>query len=219
MPISIQTTTCEGATLLVWNITETEQELESLCLSQLSVLPSLSRIKHPLRRRQKLVSSLLIGLMTNGKQHGTAYSPAGKPYLEAHNPISFSNCKTAVAMISHSQEIGIDLEEHDERTLRIRDRFLHENERKWMTISDLNNKEALIWGVKESLFKAIGGGGIEFKTQLEVLLPEISDSGNSGEGWAYYHSNTEKRAFRYYFRNLADLLLVYAIAEPENKPA
>jgi phosphopantetheinyl transferase (holo-ACP synthase) len=214
MPLLLYESTQQQARLLIWDLTETEEELKSLYgLVPTIVSDTLSLVKHPLRRRQKLAAALLVAKITDNQFFVPFTTVTGKPYLPDAKPISFSNCESKVVLIQHARAVGIDIEEMDGRALKIRERFLHTNEYIWLKKTHLMNGEALIWGVKESLFKAIGGGGIEFKCQLEVAEPDFVVSNTEGSGKAYFYKEGVGFLFHYYFRNLDGALLVYTIAE------
>ncbi len=94
------------------------------------------------------------------------YLNNGKPVVENKSKhISISHSKNHVAFAVAKHPIGIDIEEIHERILKVRNRFLNENEQKIFdhnSILDLT----VAWSAKEALFKLNDDSGIDFKTDL-----------------------------------------------------
>jgi 4'-phosphopantetheinyl transferase len=215
MPILIQDEGPEGLLLLVWRLTETEEELlKFLNPDKNDKNPGLEGISHQLRRRQKLVSRILLENVKPGNANLLVYSPLGKPQLsDKQGYISFSNTKNFVAFIYHPEkEVGVDIEEPNHRISKIAPRFVNEKEDMWIDKKNPDLDYYLIWGAKESVFKSIGGGGILFKNHIEVLMPEDEGSGKrSGE--VFYRKSENSQLFHYHFRYLEDFVMVYTIAK------
>ncbi|CAN5591415.1 hypothetical protein BH11BAC2_BH11BAC2_14650 [soil metagenome] len=215
MPLLHQhTITGSGYQILIWNLTETEEELLMfLNTHTISIPEGYFSIKHLLRRKQKLATHLLINHLTEGKGFQITYNALGKPELLNHcGSISISHSPHHVGLIHHTElKTGIDLEEPDGRILNIAGRFINEEEQKWLNFENPEKDYYLIWGVKECAFKAIGGGGIDFKNHLKVGKPESRDN-LEGTGTVLFTKSLEMQPFRYYYRYLEDYLLVYTIA-------
>jgi len=84
-------------------------------------------------------------------------------------------------------------------------------EKTWIRSENNLEDTALIWSIKESLFKNIGGGGILFKEQLEVEEP-LRTSLTSGDGLAVYKKLNQVKTFKYHYEYLEAVLLVHTIA-------
>lgn len=212
MPLILNNLLPTGANVWVWHVTETNNDLKKLIPTH-DFLTISSTYTHPQRFQQKAVSSILLNMLGEGSTIELIYNESGKPYLENYpGSISISHSKNFVGLLYHPlTACGLDLEEHDERILRISPRFLNKTELDWIHNNIHINDIGLIWSVKEALYKNIGGGGILFKEQLVVLKPEKS-KGQKGHGVAFYIKENMKKRFEYHFMNLEDVLLVHTIA-------
>lgn len=116
---------------------------------------------------------LLLKTMFQGSTE-VSYEPSGRPYLigdSASASISISHSKNYIALASSSRRIGIDIEEINERVLRVRSRFLNSKESEMINATDLE-LNTCAWCMKEALFKLSKSEGLNFKTDL-LILEEI----------------------------------------------
>jgi phosphopantetheinyl transferase len=115
------------------------------------------------------------------------YNESGKPYLASEIKLGFSisHSKNYCAIGYGEKELGIDIEEIDERIDRIASRFMNEEE------EVLIGKDRLlgltrIWTLKEAMFKLNPRAGIDFKSEL-ILKSQVDNSfmGEmlTDEGW------------------------------------
>ncbi len=108
------------------------------------------------------------------------YSVSGRPLLksmpETHISISHSR-HYAAFMISKQCRTGIDIEEYSNRILKIRSRFLNDEEESLLhhifAKQAYSSKEELIllylhWCAKEAMYKALDIPGLDFKQDLGV---------------------------------------------------
>lgn len=96
------------------------------------------------------------------------YLKSGKPVVEnGSKHISISHSKEYIAFAVAPYQIGIDVEEIHERIMKVRDRFLNQNEQELFNQNSI--KELTIaWCVKEVLFKLNEDSGLNFKTDLII---------------------------------------------------
>lgn len=212
MPLLLDQITENGCRLLVWHITETEDQLKKLAARQnFEDQSHITSLKLTERRKQKQITGILADIIT-GKQCKILYSATGKPFIkDFQGHISVSHGGQYVGMIYHqSAAPGLDIEVPSERIRKIAFKFINDHEASWM--SALPNLHALylIWGVKESLFKSYGGGGIVFKTHLLVNKPNGDE--RTGIGEAVFLKNEMPETHTYHYFYLEDALLVYTIA-------
>jgi len=97
------------------------------------------------------------------------YTENRKPYLDGnqHMFISISHSKKYCALGASSSHIGIDIEEVSPRIERISERFVHQDEVKFIGADHLLDLTKL-WTMKEAMFKLNDRSGIEFKTELII---------------------------------------------------
>ncbi len=212
MPLILDQFLPSGARLLIWNTLETQEELEKF-IPEAEIIQLKKAYRHPLRRVQKIVTSLLLNKLCNNKRPALSYNQLGKPsFKNFQGHLSISHSKSFVGLLYHAHfSCGLDLEEPDVRILRIKDRFLNEFEKNYIVEENIIRDSLLIWSVKEALFKNIGCGGILFKEHLTVHPPETKE-GDGGSGIAYYNTGTIIQKFNYAYINLEHVQVVHTIA-------
>lgn len=215
MPLYFNSLQTTGARIWVWHLTETEYLLKKFIPDE-----DFNRIsdnfRHPRRRLQKMATCILLYHLGEGQRVNLLYNNEGKPYPEeVKGYISISHSRNFVGLLYHPMiSSGLDLEEVDERVLKIGPRFINDHEYHWIDKEHLMRDSGLIWSVKESLFKNIGGGGILFKQHLKVEAP-VLDSVHKGSGNAEYNGPMGKKNFKYQYEYLDGVLMVHTIATEE----
>ena len=123
MPICHQEIIGEETKMVLWEITETEFELQSsLSLSSVA-LKRLSQRKSELHRKGYLaIRQLLKSLGISPKLH--QYDKIGAPYLTDGRFISVSHSKDIAAVVISSTSVGIDLEYYKDKIKLVASRFL-----------------------------------------------------------------------------------------------
>jgi hypothetical protein len=215
MAIHTDETIPYGGRLLIWHLTETEEQLLGFPENADNEgINAISGIKNPLRRKQKLAVRLLLSMLFNDGNTLLSYSTAGKPYLKGtKGTLSISGSANYVAVLHHtSAETGIDIEEKRDKIVPIAPKFANSMEYEWINPSAEKEDFHLIWGVKEAAFKLIGGGGIDFRNHLHVSRPEKTTT-SAGRGIVLYNKHLPAIEIPYYYRYLEDYILVYTIAE------
>lgn len=109
--------------------------------------------------------------------NGISKNGQGKPLLNGSSAeVSLTHSFPWVAAIlDHSEEVGIDLEQPKDKLLKIADRFLNEGERRFVQ-NDLH-KLCICWCAKESLYKIYSKRGLLFKEHLHLKPFTLHDSG------------------------------------------
>jgi phosphopantetheinyl transferase len=167
--------------IAVWQITEKVEEfLKLLPPLQKEEQSFLARITFPARKLEWLASRVLIYQYT-GFYPASGYKDTGQPFLTACNDkISISHTKGYAAIaLSKKKMPGIDIEYPSTRIEKVMDRFLHPEEHKFLSTSNLRNRQlGLIWCLKEAVFKQTGIPGLSFKDQIvtQPFMP-LSDKG------------------------------------------
>lgn len=97
------------------------------------------------------------------------YSSTRKPFLAPHlqTEISISHSRHYCAFAYGSSEIGLDIEEINERIFKVESKFIHDNERSFFR-EDPMVELTKLWCMKEAMFKLNNRVGIDFKTELLV---------------------------------------------------
>jgi len=198
-----------GQHIAVWSISETYDELV-LFLNNESFLKEIQSLglKSELRINQKLAAGILLQhiLKENIELY---YDELGKPHLKNHvGNISISNTKEFVVVIYHREKtVGIDIEIPSERIEKIAPKFINQQEQNWITNSQTSYyiNCFVVWCVKESLFKLIGGGGIDFKDH--ILVDEPIDN----MGALHFSKLNQEATFKYHLITHDNLLISYIV--------
>ncbi len=123
--------------------------------------------KNTLRKKQWLAARHLLhhhhGILQN-----IAKTPEGKPYCPGTNPfVSLSHSGELIATYSSQIEGGIDVQSFSEQVVKIKDKFVSQQE---STEDPLSLH--LIWSAKEAMYKSYGLKKLNFKEHLLVVTPE-----------------------------------------------
>jgi hypothetical protein len=102
------------------------------------------------------------------------YTESGKPFLvNSKEYISISHSQNFIGILKAPFDVGLDIEEINERIIKIKNRFLNEKELK-MFDSSIENL-TIAWTLKEALFKLNTRNGIDFRKEL--LIEGKTDDG------------------------------------------
>ena len=102
------------------------------------------------------------------------YTESGKPYLvNSKEYISISHSLNFIGILKAPFDVGLDIEEINERIIKIKNRFLNEKELKLFD-SSIENL-TIAWTLKEALFKLNTRNGIDFRKEL--LIEGKTDDG------------------------------------------
>lgn len=175
MPIHFHKKYSTDAQVLVWHITESISDIDSLIKLDNDETVILNNIK---AHHKKLEYALgqhslrkLLELM-NIPFSGTHKDENGKPHLnnsEAY--ISISHTPEFLAVAYHpTQKLGIDLEKERPQILKIAHRVFSESE--ILEINDDIYTATVMWSAKEALYKLYGKRKVDFRENLLVNIKE-----------------------------------------------
>ena len=169
MPL-LKTIQCNETTkLLIWEITESFEELLSKVVLKEKTQQRLNGMKSQMHQRAFLSVRMLIQEM-GFTDHDLHYDEFGKPYFDCHNYISITHSYHFAAIIISHETVGIDMELQREKILRIADKFV-DTEFEYLNSNVLKEyvkKLTVIWGAKEAIFKIRNEKGISFKDHIRV---------------------------------------------------
>ena len=157
------------ATIAVWQITETEQELIELSSTPSDEMEEISYIRSESQRKQRLAVRALLNEVFEEKVY-LSHHDNGKPYLENMvTNISITHTEKYVAIILHDEEdLGIDLESLDRDFSAVEKRALSEDEIEDLDDERRNEQLAIYWCAKEAIFKRVSAYKVDFAEQIEV---------------------------------------------------
>ena len=145
----------------VWEISESINELKALS-DELKV----NQIKSEKRKLEILSARALLKEMFGNSK--LDYNKYGAPILDNNNKISISHSKQLVAIIISELKLGIDIEINSERVLKIKNKFLSDNDNTNESQEDLT----IAWSTKECVFKWHQRGNLNFKD--DILIKKIN---------------------------------------------
>lgn len=138
------------------------------------------------------------------------YDDKGKPHLlndPRHISVSHSHDRLAI-IVNKNEATGIDIELIRDKVLKIKHKFLTENE-----LSDANNdveKLLIYWAAKETLYKIYGLKEVDF---IEHLLVKPFTKHKLGTIIGEINLPTFKQKFELHYQLLPDYVLVYALSK------
>jgi 4'-phosphopantetheinyl transferase len=176
MPLFKVITLNRSTQILVWEITESFQELSSEVVLNESNTIRLIGMKSEMHQRAFLSVRKLFQ-EAGYTDFDLYYDEFGKPHLHDGKHISITHSHQFSAIILSDAVVGIDIELQREKIIRIADKFSDTE----FSFLNLNKKEeyirklTVIWGVKEAIFKIRNEKGISFKDHIKVNAFEMND--------------------------------------------
>ena len=168
MPLFYQQNINENTRLAVWQI----EESESFFNLQ---LPLLSQITHPNKRLQHLAGRYLLPFLFPAfPSTQIEIADTRKPFLRSEQfHFSISHCgKYASAIVSNWQRVGIDVEMITPRLHRIKQKFLHRDELRFVN-AQLPHLQlqylSILWSAKEAMYKWYGLGEVDFSEMMRTF--------------------------------------------------
>lgn len=200
--------------ILVWEITETFEDLFNQVVLNDSNMIRLNTMKSQLHQRGFLSVRKLLQ-EAGYTDYDLFYDESGKPHLNSNNrhtepvEVSITHSFHFSAIIISDKKAGIDIEMQREKIIRIADKFVNEAELKRLQSFDSLDylrKLTVKWGAKESIFKIRNEKGISFKDHIQVNTFEIEDQKTT----ATLEFENIKQQFSIYFEEIENFTLVYA---------
>ena len=178
LPTTKDIVTIDDAKLLVWEITQSIDELVSGFEGFTLFAVDFEKINSDKRKLEFLGTRWLLKILLE-KEINVQYTADGKPYLNNesyHISLSHSG-KWMAVMIHPTKHVGIDIECPTDKIQKVYKRFLSETEQ--AELSDGKNIKQLqiAWSAKEALYKIIGKEAIDFANQLRLLPFEVQTEG------------------------------------------
>ena len=164
--------------VVIWEINESLQNLESKIVLSENSLKLLNQKKSEIQKKQFLAIRNIFKLLSI-KDNEVKYDKAGKPIFSQNKALSISHSGNYAAVIMSDHSVGIDIEIINDRILKIKSKYL---ETDLNYPSELNTETSLIyWNIKESVFKAVDKSRIDFKKN--ILVPPLDIKKNVVKSW------------------------------------
>lgn len=200
-----------GATMAIWEITESEDELRTLC----SPIPNdeleeLEITRSAARRKEKLAVRALLNEIYPEKVY-LGHHDNGKPYIQnCADEISITHTTRFAAIITHEEEdVGIDIESIARDFSAVEKKALSEEEIEDLSDKNHNLQLAIYWCAKEAIYKRMSQRGVDFAEQIEL---EKFTPRRDGELEAVFiHKDGEEDEFQLEYEVFEDHVLVWLV--------
>ncbi|PKP42508.1 MAG: hypothetical protein CVT93_03540 [Bacteroidetes bacterium HGW-Bacteroidetes-10] len=158
-----------GATISVWEITETEEELMNLSSVPHDELEDLLITKSSARRKERLAVRALLNELFDGKVY-LGHHDNGRPFLQnSLIEISISHTGRYVCVLTHPDDsVGVDIESLERNFSAVEKKALSPEEIENLSESKRNLHLAIHWSVKEAVYKRMSLTEVDFARQINV---------------------------------------------------
>ncbi|MEJ7826711.1 MAG: 4'-phosphopantetheinyl transferase superfamily protein [Segetibacter sp.] len=176
MPLFYQQNINGATKLAIWKIEETEAFF-------LSKVPLKREIIHPQKRLQHLAGRYLLPFLFPDFPHEEIeIADTRKPFLpEEQYHFSISHCGNyAAVLVSSNKRVGVDVELITPRVERIKHKFLHADEVRFVnsrSTSQQLNLLTLLWSAKEAMYKWYGLGEVDFSEMMRTFPFQLKAAG------------------------------------------
>ena len=190
--------------VVIWEINESLQDLKSKVVLSEDSLKLLNQKKSGIHKKQFLaIRNIFKFLCIDDKD--LKYDKAGKPIFSQNKKLSISHSGNYAAVITSNYNVGIDIEKISDKAIKIKHKFL-QIELNYPI--EFNNQISLIyWNIKESIYKAMGIMGVDFKKNILALPLDI----NATKCKSWYVNNDDIYSFETYFRISKNYTLAFVI--------
>ena len=204
MPIIDDLTLSPKTRVIIWEIDESIQDLESELILSEDSLKLLNQKKLDVHKKQFLAIRNIFKLLSIEDKE-VKYDKAGRPIFSQNKTLSISHSGNYAAVIISSHSVGIDIEKISDKAIKIKDKFL---QIELNYPQELNNQISLVyWNIKESIYKAVGITGIDFKKNILALPLDI----NATKCKSWYVNNDDIYSFETHFRISKNYTLAFVI--------
>ncbi|MFI3263286.1 MAG: 4'-phosphopantetheinyl transferase superfamily protein [Rikenellaceae bacterium] len=162
------TTPYFSGNIYLWEITETLDELITLAQLDEDEKTTLKDFKSHNRQLEWCATRALLQTINKGAK--IKYNSSGAPYINENCYISISHTNNCAVIALSPQRVGVDIERRNRNFNKIAHRYISEQELSVIEKSniDINNAQAILWSFKESVFKFVERGEIDFKEDLQI---------------------------------------------------
>ena len=209
MPIELKICDAPEIELSIWRVTESESYFED----KLDIHKPEEEIIENLSSRKKLEwlsSRYLLHIMSGRASRGEFTKDIhGKPHLtDSDYHISISHSNNHISVIASKHLVGIDIQTYVSKISRIRHKFVSEEEDQYIDESDPIKALHIIWGAKESLYKAYGKRGLGFISHMRVW--DLDAYHKTGTFKGKVTKDDYEKEFDLFYHIFDEYILVYA---------
>jgi 4'-phosphopantetheinyl transferase len=206
-----------NAKLYLWKITEDLDVLKSQIRLKDSSITRLESMKSESHQKGFLAVRMLLQ-HNDYNDFDLYYDAFGKPHIKPQGcsikdvEISISHSNDFSAIVISEQNVGLDLEQLKEKTLRIAPRFMDVSHLENLSEEEKIKKATVVWGIKESIFKIKNEKGISFPNHIFENDFNFEDKKAS----ATLKFNDLEEKFQIQFDSVEDYIFVCAFQSIKN---
>ena len=190
--------------VVIWEINESLHDLESKVLLNEYSIKLLNQKKSEIQKKQFLAIRNIFKLLSI-EDNEVKYDKVGKPIFSQNKILSISHSGNYATVITSDNPVGIDIEKISDKAMKIKHKFLHIE---LNYPQELNNQISLVyWNIKESIYKAVGITGIDFKKNILTLPLDM----NTKKCISWYVNNDDIYSFETHFRISKNYTLAFVI--------
>ena len=165
MPVIDDVNLSPKTRVVIWEINESFHDLKSKVVLSEYNLKLLNQKRSEIHKKQFLAIRKIFNLLFIDDED-LKYDKAGKPICSQNKRLSITHSGNYAAVIISDRAVGIDIEKINNKAMKIKHKFLHVE---LNYPQELNNQSSLVyWNIKESIYKAVGIMGIDFKKNILV---------------------------------------------------
>lgn len=159
----------DGSQFALWQITEDVDTLLDMLDNDPFVIEQISHFTSIKRKCEYLAARCALNELLGNKVSIT-YLPTGRPVIENSDiNLSISHTGEWVVVLTHpTKRVGIDIERVTDRLLRVKNKFLNDQELSFIDFQCEKPQLAVMWATKEALYKLIDLEGVDFKEHLHI---------------------------------------------------
>ncbi len=195
--------------ILIWKIDESYEELAQGIELTDHCQNRLDNTKSDIHQRGFLSVRHLLA-QVGYVDHDLYYDDKGKPHLHDGKQISITHSFEFSAIIISNHSVGIDIEKQRDKILRIAHKFTPLEEYRTLANSEaLIRKLTIVWGAKESIYKAYGSKQVSFLQHINIDDFDFDDKRTRGQ--VYF--NKDRVSYEIFFLEFEGFTCVYAIPQ------
>ncbi|HOF75210.1 MAG TPA: 4'-phosphopantetheinyl transferase superfamily protein [Bacteroidales bacterium] len=201
-----------GAQIVVWEITETEEQLQEICTLPNEEREELSYITNPQRRLERLAVRAILHTLFQEKVY-LGYHENGRPFLQnSIIELSIAHTRRFACVLTHPENnVGIDIELLDRNFTAVEKKAIGDDEKNFLSDKPEVRKLqlALIWCAKEALFKYMSQPDVDYIEQMRIdkIVPR-----ETGEIDAvFYQRDGIEEDFTLEYKMLDDHVMVWLV--------
>lgn len=159
----------DGSQFALWQITEDIDTLLEMLDNDPFVIEQISHFTSIKRKSEYLAARCALNELL-GKKVSIVYLPTGRPTIEGSDMnLSISHTGEWVTVIVHpTKRVGIDIERVSDKLLRVKSKFLSDNELSFIDFQCEKPQLAIMWASKEALYKLIDLQGVDAREHLHI---------------------------------------------------